>query len=313
MPASYAFFNGRFMPTEEAKIGIMTHALHYGTAVFEGIRGNWNASDREIYLFRLEDHYRRLLSGAGVLKMKPAYNTDELCGITVDLVKKTGFEEDVYIRPLVYKSSQAMGVRLHNLEDDLFIFVIPWGAYLDMESARCTVSSWHRPPDNTIPPAVKITGTYVNNAFAKTEAIESGFDEAVMLTPDGHVAEGSGENIFLVKNGQLITPPVYNNILVGITRDTVITLARNELGLQTLERPIDRVELYQSEECFLTGTAAHLTPVGEIDHRKIGTGKSGPVTSKLQKLYFQAIRGELAAYMDWCTGVYQASRTSSTR
>jgi len=305
MPSSFAFINGQILPLEEAKIGVMTHALHYGTAVFEGIRGNWNPDSRQIYLFRLPEHYHRLLSGAGVLKMDLKYTVSQLCDLTVQLVKRCGFEEDIYIRPLAYKSSQSMGVRLHNLDDDLLIFVIPWGAYLDMESARCSVSSWHRPPDNTMPPSVKIAGMYVNNAFAKTEAVENGFDEAIMLAPDGHVAEGSGENIFLVKDGKLYTPPVYSNILVGITRDTAITLARNELDIETIERPIDRVELYQAEECFLTGTAAHLTPVAEIDRRKIGKGEVGPVTRRLQELYFKVIRGDHPNYMHWCTGAYR--------
>jgi len=301
---SYAFFKGEIVPIEEAKVGIMTHALHYGTAVFEGIRGNWNQEAGQVYLFRLQEHYRRLLGGAAVLKMKPRYTSAELCDITVELAAKCGYKEDIYIRPLAYKSSEAMGVRLHNLEDDILIFVIPWGAYLDMESARCGVSSWHRPADNTLPTSVKIAGTYVNNAFAKTSAIENGFDEAIMLTPDGHVAEGSGENIFLVMEGKLVTPPAYNNILVGITRDTIITLAREQLGMETLERPIDRVELYRAQECFLTGTAAHLTPVSEIDKYKIGEVEVGPVTRKLQALYFDCIRGRQRSYMHWCTPVF---------
>jgi len=301
---SFAFFKGEIVPIEEAKVGIMTHALHYGTAVFEGIRGNWNEEAKQVYLFRLQEHYRRLLGGAAVLKMKPKYSAAELCDITLELAKKCGFKEDIYIRPLAYKSSEAMGVRLHNLDDDILIFVIPWGAYLDMESARCGVSSWHRPADNTLPTSVKIAGTYVNNAFAKTSAIENGFDEAIMLTPDGHVAEGSGENIFLVLEGKLVTPPAYNNILVGITRDTIITLAREQLGIETLERPIDRVELYRAQECFLTGTAAHLTPVSEIDKYKIGETEVGPITRKLQALYFDCIRGRHRSYMQWCTPVF---------
>ena len=301
---SFVFLQGNTVPLEEAKIGVMTHALHYGTAVFEGIRGNWNADKGQVYLFRLKEHYQRLLNGAKVLKMKPAYGTDELCDITVKLARKCQLREDIYIRPLAYKNSEALGVRLHNLTDDILIIIIPWGAYLDVESARCGVSSWHRPADNTMPPSVKLAGMYINNAFAKTQAVENGFDEAVMLTPDGHVAEGSGENIFIVVNGKLVTPPSSDNILPGITRDSIITLAREELGVETIERTIDRVELYNAEECFMTGTAAHLTPVSEIDNYKIGTSAVGPLTAKLRDLYFDVIRGNHASYMHWCTPVF---------
>jgi len=282
----------------------MTHSLHYGTAIFEGIRGNWNSEQKQIYLFRLREHYERLYSGCRVLKINLPYSIDELCQITSELVKRCGFQEDVYIRPLAYKSSESLGVRLHNLEDDFLAFVIPWGPYLDMDKARCGVSSWRRPDDNVIPPQIKITGLYINNALAKTEAVENGFDEAIMLTPDGYVSEGSGENIFLVIDGKLATPASYNNILKGITRDTVIKLAKNELGIETIERPIDRSELYIAEECFLTGTAAHITPVAEIDHRKVGSGEIGEITSKLQKIYSEVIRGNNPKYLDWCTPVY---------
>ncbi|MDD3265234.1 MAG: branched-chain amino acid transaminase [Dehalococcoidales bacterium] len=301
---SFAFFQGETVPLEEAKIGVMAHALHYGTAVFEGIRGNWNEEAGQLYLFRLPEHYRRLLKGASILKMKPAYKAEDLCNITVELARKCQLKEDIYVRPLAYKSSQAFGVRLHNLEDDLLVIIIPWGAYLDVESAHCGVSSWHRPPDNTMPPSVKISGMYVNNAFAKTQAIENGFDEAIMLTPDGHVAEGSGENIFILAGGKLVTPPTSDNILPGITRDSIITLAREELGIETIERTIDRVELYNAEECFLTGTAAHLTPVSEVDHYKIGSCPVGPFTKKLMGLYFDVIRGKHPGYMHWCTPVF---------
>jgi len=301
----YAYFKKQFVPLSEARIGIMTHALHYGTAIFEGIRGNWNSNRQQIYLFRLKDHYQRLFSGCHVLKINLSYSIDELCQITIKLVQKCGLKEDIYIRPLAYKSSEALGVRLHDLEEDFLILTIPWGPYLDTDKARCKVSSWMRPDDNTIPPQIKVTGIYINNALAKTEAIENGFDEAIMLAPDGHVSEGSGENIFLVIDGKLVTPASYNNILMGITRNTVIELAKNELGLETVERPIDRSELYTAEECFLTGTAAHITPVGEIDYRKIGNGEIGEITRKLKEIYFDVIRGENPKYLDWCTPVYQ--------
>jgi len=302
---SYAFFHNEYVPLSEARIPVMTHALHYGTALFEGIRGNWNAEHRQIYIFRLKEHYERLLNGCRVLKIDLPHTIDELCRITVDLVEKCAFEEDIYIRPLAYKSSESLGVRLHDLESDFLVFVIPWGRYLDVDKARCAVSSWQRPDDNVIPPQAKITGNYVNNAFAKTEAVDNKFDEAIMLSPDGHVSEGSGENIFLVIDGMLVTPATYNNILVGITRNTVIELARNELGIETIERPIDRSELYTARECFLTGTAAHITPVAEIDHRPVADGEIGVITRKLQKMYSDVIRGNNPKYLGWCTAAYK--------
>ncbi len=302
---SYAYFHKQFVPLSEAKIGIATNALHYGTAIFEGIRGNWNSEQKQIYLFRLREHYERLHNGCHILMIDLPYTIDELCQITVELVEMCRFQEDIYVRPLAYKSAERLGVRLHDIEDDFLAFVIPWGPYLDVDKARCTVSSWRRPDDNVIPPQAKITGLYANNALAKSEAILNGFDEAIMLTPDGHISEGSGENIFLVMDGKLVTPASYNNILMGITRDTVIKLAKKELGIETIERQIDRSELFLAEECFFTGTAAHITPIAEIDHRKVGNGEVGEITKRLQQLYPEVIRGNNPKYLDWCTPVYK--------
>ncbi|MBA7639009.1 Branched-chain-amino-acid aminotransferase [subsurface metagenome] len=299
--SSYAYFHKQFVPLSEAKIGVMTNSLHYGTAVFEGIRGNWNREQQHIYLFRLREHYQRMHQGCQALKINLPYTIDELCQITIELVRKSGFQEDIYLRPLAYKSSEALGVRLHDLEDDFLIMAIPWGRYLDVDKARCGVSSWRCPKEV---PRAKLAGLYINNALAKTEAIENGFDEAIMLTSDGYVADGSGENIFLVINGKLVTPASYNSILMGITRDTTIKLAQNELGIETIERPIERTELYNADECFLTGTAANITPVAEIDRRKIGNGEIGDITRKLQQLYFEVIRGNNPKYLNWCTAVY---------
>jgi len=301
---SFAYFNKQFVPLAEAKLGIMTNALHYGTAIFEGIRGNWNSEQNQIYLFRLKEHFERLHNGCRVLKIDLPHSVDELCQITAKLVDMCRFEEDVYIRPLAYKSSESLGVRLHDLESDFLALVIPWGPYLDMDKARCGISSWRRPDYNVIPPSAKLTGLYINNALAKTEAIEKGFDEAIMLTPGGHVSEGTGENIFLFLDGKLVTPASDNHILLGITRNTVIELAKEELGIETIERPVELNELFAAAECFLTGTAAHLTPVGEIDHRPIGDGEVGEITAKLQRLYFEIIRGNNPKYLDWCTPVY---------
>ncbi len=298
---SYAYFQNRILPLEDANLNVMTNFMHYGTGVFEGIRGNWNVDHKQIYLFRLREHYQRMLNGCHLLGIDLPHTLDDLCRITVEVVAKCGFEEDVYVRPLAYKSSESLGVRLHNLDSDFLVFAFPWGPYLDTDRARCCVSSWRFP--NEVPRA-KFTGLYVTNAAAKTEAVENGFDEAIMLTPDGYVAEGSGENLFLLINGKLATPPSSDGILVGITRDAVIKLARDELGIETVERHIDRVELYTADECFLTGTAAHITPVSEIDHRRIASGQIGEVTGKLQKLYQDVILSNNPKYSDWCTPVY---------
>lgn len=297
---NYAFFKGKFVPMSEAKLGAMTNFMHYGTGVFEGIRGNWNDKKSKVFLFCLEEHYERLHRGCQILKMDLPYSVEKLCQITVDLVKKNGFKEDVYVRPVAYKSSEELGVRLHKLECDFMVFAFPWGRYLDIDKARCCVSSWRFPREV---PRAKLTGLYVTNALAKTEAIERGFDEAIMLTADGYVAEGSGENIFLIIDGQLVTPASYDGILMGITRHKVMQLAETELGIKTIERHVDRVELYSATECFLTGTAAHITPVAEIDGRKIGDGEIGPITAKLQKIYADVIKGNNPKYLDWCTPV----------
>ncbi|MBI4186407.1 MAG: branched-chain amino acid transaminase [Chloroflexi bacterium] len=299
---SYAFFRGEFVPLSEAKIGIMTNSFHYGTGVFEGIRGNWNAEQQQIYLFRLKEHYQRMQQGCRILKMDLPCTVDEMCRITVEVAQRCDFKEDIYIRPLAYKSSEALGVRLHGLECDFFVFAIPWGRYLDVDKARCLVTSWRCTGEV---PRAKLTGLYLNNALAKTEAVENGFDEGIMLTPQGYVAEGSGENIFLVMNGKLVTPASHNNILLGITRDTTMKLAKNELEIETIERTIERAELYTASECFLTGTAAHITPVAEIDRRPIGNGEIGEVTARLQNLYLEIIRGDNPKYRDWCTPVYK--------
>ena len=306
-----AFFNKQFVPLSEAKVGIMTHALNYGTACFEGIRGNWNSEQGQMYLFRLRDHYQRIQKSCHILKINLSYSIDKLCEITVELVERNGYREDIYVRPMAYKSSQTVGVRLHNLEDDFFVFVTPFGPYLDPEKgARCCISSWRRIDDNMIPPRAKVTGLYVNSALAKTEAWENGYDEAILLAQDGHVSEGSGENIFIISDGELVTPSSSDNILKGITRDTIIKLAKSEFGIDTIERPIDRSELYIADECFMTGTAANVTPVTEIDHRSIGHGKVGTITKKIQQLYYDIIRGKNPKYLDWCTPAYRSKLTS---
>ena len=301
----YAFFHKQFMPLAEAKIGILTHALHYGTACFDGIRGQWNDEQEQMLLFRVREHYERMHKGCRILKIDLPYSVDELHQFTIELVQKSGYREDIYIRPLAYKSSEAIGVRLHGLEDDFLIIVATLPAYLDVEKGvRCCTSSWRRIDDTMIPARGKITGIYVNSALAKTEANERGFDEAILLTHDGHVSEGSGENIFIITGDKLVTPPSSDNILLGITSDTVIKLAKNELGIETIERSIDRSELYTADEAFFTGTAAHVSPITEVDERSIGTGEIGKLTKELQQMYFQVIQGKNPKYIDWCTPVY---------
>lgn len=304
MATPHAYFQKQIVPLEQAKIGVMTHAFNYGTAVFEGIRGNWNADEGKIYLFRLREHYQRLHMSSRIMMLDLQLSVDELCDLTVDVVGRCGYTEDTYVRPLVYKSSELLGVRLHNLETDIVIFATPFGNYLDIEAgARCCTSSWRRVSDMGIPARAKPTGIYINSALAKTEANLDGYDEAIMLSDDGHVSEGSGENIFVIIDGKLTTPPSSDNILVGITRQSVMEIAEKEMGLKTVERPIDRSELYVADEVFMTGTAAHVTPVVEVDRRPVGSGQPGAITRQLSRTYFDAIRGKLPAYRQWVTEV----------
>jgi branched-chain amino acid aminotransferase len=296
---SLAFIKDKFVPLADANVSIMTNFIHYGTGVFEGIRGNWNSEKKECNIFCIKEHYERMQRGCQVLNIDLPYNIDKLCKITVELVEKCGFQEDIYIRPVAYKSSEALGVRLHDLESDFFVFAFPWGPYLP-ETVKCCVSSWRFP--NEVPRA-KLTGLYITNALAKTEAIANGCDEAIMLNSAGYVAEGSGEHLFMVRDNMLITPAPYDGPLVGITRNKVIELAAAELGIKTVERHINRIELYSAEECFLTGTAANITPVAEIDNRKIGSGGIGKVTARLQSIYFDVIKGNNEKYRSWCSPV----------
>ncbi|MBI2765355.1 MAG: branched-chain amino acid transaminase [Chloroflexi bacterium] len=300
MPTPYAYLRGEIVPLADAKIGVMTHAFNYGTAVFEGIRGNWNEEKQQTFLFRIREHFERLAQSAKILRFEMADSVDRLCDIAVELVDRSGYSEDIYLRPMVYLSGEVLGVRLHNVECDTLIFLSPFPAYLP-EVARCHTSTWRRVNDTGIPPRAKVTGIYVNSALAKTEANLNGFDEAIMLNEDGHVSEGSGENIFMVRKGKLIAPTPADNILEGITAASVVELARKELGLEYVERQIDRSELYIADEVFMTGTAAHLTPVVEVDRRPVGTGQVGPITRSLSDLFYECIRGNSEKYQHWCT------------
>jgi len=286
-----AFHKGEKILLKDASVGIMTHAMHYGTAVFEGIRGNWNNDKKDMVIFRLDEHYERLLRGAKILRMNLPYSVKELSEITVDLVKSNGYKQDLYIRPLAYKSQeQVANLKLHELEDDISIIVVPFGAYIDNDKPiNCQTSSWRRPEDSMMPTGVKLAGLYTTSILAKTEAVSANFDEAILLNHDGTVSEGSGENLFMVRNGEIITPTETDNCLLGITRDSIIDIAQNELGMTVIERQIHRSELYLADEVFLTGTAAHVTSVGSLDNRKIGEGKIGKITKSLQDLYFSIV------------------------
>lgn len=305
MGKSLAFFKGKIVPLDQAKVGIMTHALHYGTGVFEGVRGNWNNEKNVIVAFRLREHYDRLIRGCKILNIDIPYDVDDLIEITKELIVKSGLKEDIYIRPLAYKSEEKVAnLKLHELESDFAIMIVPFGDYIDNEKPiKCQTSSWRRPDDSMMPTGVKLSGLYTTSILAKTEAIMAGFDEAILLNHDGSVSEGSGENLFMMDNGELITPAETENCLLGITRDCVFEIANNELNLNISSRKIHRSEIYLADEVFLTGTAAHITSVGYLDNRKIGTGKVGELTKKLQSIYFEIVRGNNEDYIDWCTEV----------
>ena len=298
-----AFLDGEYLPLEEAKVGIMTHALHYGTAAFEGIRGNWNDDDGRMYIFKLREHYERMLRGCKMLWIDLPYSIDELCDITTQVVSRSGFQEDVYIRPMAYKGEEKVAnLNLKVLGDSFFCLAVPFGNYIESDGAiSCCVASYRRIDDTMIPPRFKLSAIYLNSILAKTDALATGFDEAIMLNQDGHVCEGTGENIFIVHGDRIATPTLESNVLPGITRDTVMALAQDELGVTVEERLIDRSELYTADEVFLTGTAAHIQAVGSVDHRLVGSGGAGPITRRLQEIYFDIVRGNNELYAHMCT------------
>ena len=302
----YAYFRGEIVPYGEAKVGVLTHALNYGTAAFGGIRGYWNDEQEQLFLFRPLDHYERFLNSGRLLCSENTHTAEGLRDITLQLLRKEGLKEDCYIRPLLYKSDEIIGVRLHDLTDDISIVAVPFGKYVESDTgAHVTFSSWRRVDDNAMPARGKISGAYVNTAFVKTDALRGGFDEALVLNSDGHLAEGSAENVFMLRNGVLNTPPVTDNILEGITRRTVIELAQAELGLEVMERSIDRTEVYLCDELFLTGTAAQITAVTRVDFRDIGTGEMGPVTRQLRQIYEKIVRGQESKYAHGIEAVYE--------
>lgn len=301
----HAYFQGKIVPYSEAKVGVLTHGLNYGTAVFGGLRGYWNEKEKQLFLFRPLDHYRRFLNSGKLMCMELNQTPESLTQITIDLLRADGHQCDVYVRPLAYKTDEIIGVRLHNLHDDFSIVAVPFDKYVSNDSnAHVTISSWRRVDDNVIPARGKISGAYANSAFIKTDANRAGFDEALVLTQEGHISEGSAENVFMVRDGVLVTPPTTDNILEGITRRSVIDLAREELELQVEERPIDRTEVYLCDELFLTGTAAQITVVTKVDYRPIGTGQMGPVTARLRQTFNDVVHGNNPRFRQWLTAIY---------
>jgi branched-chain amino acid aminotransferase len=306
------YHDGHFSRYDDAKVGLLTHGLQYGTGCFEGVRGFWSEADDELYLLELGAHFDRLADSASILLMQMPHTTAELSELSVELCARNRFRSDVYLRPFVYKANEDIGVRLHGVRDAFGLVAIPFDKYFDADRGlRCGVSSWRRMDDTMAPARGKITGIYVNSALAKSEAVLNGFDEAIMLTHDGHVSEGSAENIFMVRRNVLYTPDPSQNILEGVTRRAIMSLAKDELGMSVVERTIDRSELYIADEVFITGSAAGVQWISSIDHRPVGSGERGPVASRLIELYDGAVRGRLPKYRHWLTGVYAGRRVAT--
>jgi branched-chain amino acid aminotransferase len=304
-PNTWVYYNGEFRRYQDARIGLMTHALHYGTGVFEGIRAYWNAPKNQLFLLQAPEHYDRLRRSGNIMKMTVPHSTEQLINLTIELLRRNEYKADTYIRPLLFKSSEVIGVRLEGIAESFLIYTAPMGNYVDVDAGiRCMVSSWRRVSDQSLPARGKITGAYANSALAKAEAEENGFDEAIVLTTDGHVSEGSAENIFMYKDGLFVTPPVTDDILEGVTRKLVMGLLEKELGKKVVERCIDRTELYTCDELFMCGTGAQVSPVVEVDRRPVGEGGIGELTGELQSIYFGAVRGDNPKYSDWSLAVY---------
>lgn len=302
---SIAYFEGDYVPIENANVSILTHAFNYGTGLFEGIRGYHTEDEDNILIFKLEEHIDRFVRNFKILCMEIPESAEEMSNICIELVRKSGFREGVYIRPVCYKSERSLGPTVRGVESSFCCYVIKLGDYVDIASGLdVAVSSWRRLSDNAIPTRAKSTGSYINSSLAATEAKQAGFDEAIFLREDGTVAEGSAMNIFMILDGKLITTPPTADILVGITRNTVMELAAAELGLEVVERAISRTELYVCDELFFCGTGAQVAPVRSVDQRLVGDGTPGPLAKELQDLYFRVVQGKVDKYRHWCTPVY---------
>jgi branched-chain amino acid aminotransferase len=312
-PNLIVYFNGEYVPLREARVGILTHALHYGTGVFEGIRGYWDNTEQQLFLVRPIEHYQRWKANGGILRIDVPLSAEQLTQITAELVRRNSFRTDIYVRPLAYKSAERVGVATDD-QDAFAVIALPFGDYLPSDKGlHAGVSSWRRIEDNAIPARAKICGAYVNSALASDDARRAGFDEALLLNENGQVAEGATCNIFMVRKGRIVTPSVTENVLEGITRDSVIELARHEMGLEMVERPIDRSELYTCDELFLTGTAVGIAPVVRVDHRLVNTGSVGSITREVRRLYFEAVRGHLRAYRKWLVPAYSSQQEAEPR
>ncbi len=303
-PGKMAYFDGKFVPIEQANVSIMTHAFNYGTGLFEGIRGYYNPGEDNIFVFRLAEHVDRLVRNCRILRMNIPESPADIERICVGIIKESEFREGVYVRPICYKSGYTVAPLVHNTESKLCCYVCKLGDYVNVSGLNVMVSSWRRPSDNAVPSRVKTTGGYVNSALAASEAHESGFDEALVLRENGMISEGSAMNVFMVLDNVLYTTPPSDDILVGITRNTVIELARKELGLTVVERAIARTELYVADELFFSGTGAQIAPIVSVDRRAVGQGAVGPVTQRMQSLYFDVVMGKVNKYRGWCTPVY---------
>lgn len=299
----FCFFKGKITPIEDAKVSIMTNALHYGTGVFGGIRVYQNKEKNFFSVFRVEDHYKRFLSSLKILGVGFPYSQEELVTHTLDLIKKNKPTGDAYLRPLAYVGHTKLGPNLANTTMDFSLHMITLNEYLPVNKGLSVlVSSWRRVSDNAIPARAKITGAYVNSALARKEAHELGYNEAIVLSDSGHVTEGSAENLFIVRDGVLITPAVSDDTLEGITRRSVMQLAA-DMDIPTETRSIDRSELYIADEAFFSGTGVQVSWIAKIDNRVIGTGQRGPITAKMQDRFFNVVRGEDEKYQHWLTKI----------
>jgi branched-chain amino acid aminotransferase len=302
----YAYFEGQIVPFEKATVSVMNHTFNYGTGAFGGIRGYWNDKEEQLFVFRPPDHFRRFLNSARLLSFKLDYTPEQLVQILLDLLRTEGWRTNVYIRPLAYVKNNLIGVKLHDLDYGVAIFSLPFGSYVpNEEGAHVTFSSWRRVDDNSIPARGKLIGAYVNSALIKTDAQRAGFDEALVLNQDGHVSEGSAENFFMIRDGVVYTPPITANVLEGITRRTVMHLLREEMGLEVVERTIDRTEVYLAEEAFFCGTGVQIAAITKVDHRPLGNGQMGTIVSDLRRLYFDVVAGRVPKYRHWNQPVYE--------
>lgn len=309
----HAFFSGQIVPYSDAKIGLLTHTLNYGTGVFGGMRGYWNEEEQQMFVFRASDHFRRFRQSASLLRMTLPLSDDALTHALIDLLRAENYKRDCYIRPFAYFTDEVITSHLAALNPDISMVAVAFPGLPQGEGLHLAVSGWRRVDDNMLPARGKIAGAYVNSFLAKTDSIQAGFDDALLLNTDGHVAEASVANFFLVQNGIARTPPVSDNILEGITRRTVAMLLKAELGIEVEERAIDRSEVYLADEAFVCGTAVEVAAVTRIDHRTVGGGGVGPITASLADLYQRIVRGHFQKYLRFCLPVYHPMEANENR